>query len=239
MAASQPSLPDVHTLDWNAISHSIFSHGWAMVPRLIQKSECQALVNLYDQDDRFRSRIDMERYNFGQGEYSYFANPLPKLVSHLRTYLYRHLTPLANRMMEFMNQTPRYPATLGAFRKICRQHGQTKPTPLLLHYEAGGFNCLHRDMYGPSLFPLQAMIMLSQVGKDYEGGEFLLVENRPRQQARGTTLKPDQGDMIIFPVSDRPVQGKRGMLRASMRHGISPVASGQRWALGIIFHDAK
>ena len=180
----------------------------------------------------------MARYNFGQGEYSYFAEPLPEVVAHLRRHLYPFLVPIANHMMEVMNQPQRYPPTLVAFRKQCRLQGQTQPTPLLLRYEAGGFNCLHRDLYGPTLFPLQAMIMLSQPGEDFQGGEFLLVENRPRQQARGIALNPDQGDLIIFPVADRPVQGKRGILRASMRHGVSPVTWGQRWVLGIIFHDA-
>jgi len=181
----------------------------------------------------------MARYGFGQGAYSYFADPLPPMVAHLRTHLYTHLAPIANHMMAAMNQSQRYPATHESFRKECWGQGQARPTPLLLRYEAGGFNCLHRDLYGPTLFPLQAMVMLSQRGKDFEGGEFLLVENRPRQQARGIVLNPDQGDVILFPVSDRPVQGKRGILRASMRHGVSPITSGQRWALGIIFHDAS
>ncbi len=239
MATSRKTFPDPHSLDWTSITHSLFTNGWAHEPHFVQPSECQSLAKLYDQDRYFRSRIDMARYNFGQGEYSYFANPLPAVVAHLRTHLYPHLVPIANRMMELMNRSQRYPATHAAFRKACQRQGQTKPTPLLLHYEAGGFNCLHRDIYGPTLFPLQVMVMLSHPGKDFEGGEFLLVENRPRQQARGIVLKPDRGDLLIFPVSDRPVQGKRGMLRASMRHGISPVTSGQRWALGIIFHDAK
>lgn len=181
----------------------------------------------------------MARYNFGQGAYSYFANPLPPVVAHLRTHLYTYLVSIANHMMEMMNRPQRYPAALVPFRKECERQGQTQPTPLLLRYDEGGFNCLHRDIYGPTLFPLQAMVMLNQQGKEFEGGEFLLVENRPRQQARGTVLIPDQGDLIIFPVSDRPVQGKRGMLRASMRHGVSPITSGQRWVLGIIFHDAQ
>ncbi len=181
----------------------------------------------------------MARYNFGQGEYSYFAYPLPALVSQLRTHLYTHLAPIANRMMDRLNRAQRYPATLAAFQKECRRQGQTQPTPLLLRYHRGDFNCLHRDLYGPTLFPLQAMVMLSRKGQEFEGGEFVLVENRPRQQARVVAFNPDLGDLIIFPVHERPVQGKRAYIRASMRHGVSPVKTGQRYVLGVIFHEAK
>ncbi len=181
----------------------------------------------------------MESFNFGLGEYAYFAEPLPKVVQHLRTQLYAYLAPIANRMMRELRLKHVYPPTLNQFRKRCQAVGQTKPTPLMLYYEADGFNCLHRDLYGPTVFPLQAMVMLSQKNEEFEGGEFILVENRPRQQSRATVLTPNLGDLIIFPVSDRPVPGKRGMLRASMRHGVSRIKKGQRWALGIIFHDAK
>ncbi len=181
----------------------------------------------------------MARYQFGQGEYSYFAYPLPVLVSHLRTRLYTHLAPIANRMMETMNRSQQYPSTLAAFQKECRRQGQTQPTPLLLRYHSGDFNCLHRDLYGPTHFPLQAMVMLSQKGHEFEGGEFVLVENRPRQQASATVFTPDLGDLLIFPVHERPLQGKRGYVRASMRHGVSPLKTGHRHVLGIIFHDAK
>ena len=239
MATSRQSLPDLHTLDWISIQDALLSTGWAHVPRFVEPSQCRLLIELYDQDRLFRSRIDMARYHFGQGEYSYFSDPLPSMVAYLRTRLYAHLAPVANRMMKMMNQPSRYPLSLAAFRKACQRQGQTQPTTLLLHYEAGGFNCLHRDIYGPTMFPLQAMVMLSQHGKDFEGGEFILVENRPRQQARATVIKPERGDLVIFTVSDRPVPGKRGFLRASMRHGVSPITVGQRWVLGIIFHDAK
>ncbi len=181
----------------------------------------------------------MARYYFGQGEYSYFTYPLPALVSHLRTSLYTRLAPIANRMMERMNRSYRYPPTLAALRRECHRQGQTKPTPLLLRYHRGDYNCLHRDLYGPTFFPLQAMVMLSQKGQEFEGGEFVLVENRPRQQASVTAFTPDLGDLIIFPVHERPIPGKRGYLRASMRHGVSPLRTGQRYVLGIIFHDAK
>ena len=181
----------------------------------------------------------MERFNFGIGDYAYFANPLPKIVAELRTQLYERLTPIANRMVKGMGLSHQYPNTLAQFRRRCHIVGQTKPTPLLLRYEAGGFNCLHRDLYGKTVFPLQVMVMVSQRDKEFTGGEFVLVENRPRQQSRATVLNPDLGDLIVFPVSERPTQGKRGMLRATMRHGVSRITSGQRWALGIIFHDAQ
>ena len=232
-------LPKLHTLDWVSITDSLLTNGYAHVPRVVQSSACQALRELYDQDRRFRSRIVMARYQFGQGEYSYFTYPLPALVSHLRTSLYARLAPIANHMMEQMNRSQRYPSTLGAFRNACHRQGQSQPTPLLLRYHAGDFNCLHRDIYGPTFFPLQAMVMLNAPGKDFEGGDFVLVENRPRRQASVTVFNPALGDLIIFPVYERPVQGKRGYLRASMRHGVSPLKTGERYVLGIIFHDAK
>lgn len=227
------------SLDWKAIEHSLDSVGYAHLPGLVQERACQKLIQVYADDHAFRSRIVMERYNFGEGEYSYFAEPLPTLVSELRTQLYEHLAPLANRMMMALQAPHQYPGTLEQFRHECAKAGQTKPTPLMLRYEQGGFNCLHRDLYGETLFPLQTMVMLSQHREDFEGGEFVLVENRHRQQSRATVLIPNLGDLIIFPVSDRPVQGKRNMLRATVRHGVSRVKAGTRWTLGIIFHDAK
>ncbi|MCY4133163.1 MAG: 2OG-Fe(II) oxygenase [Nitrospira sp.] len=232
-------LPNLHAVDWIRVEHSILTSGYAHLPRVVQSPACRSLRTLYDDNRWFRSRIVMGRYNFGQGEYSYFAYPLPTLVSHIRTHLYTHLAPIANRMMDRLNRSPRYPATLTAFHKECRRHGQIQPTPLLLRYHGGDFNCLHRDVYGPTLFPLQAMVMLSRKGQEFEGGEFVLVENRPRQQARVTAFNPDLGDIIIFPVHERPVQGQRGYVRASMRHGVSPVRTGQRYVLGVIFHEAK
>ncbi len=232
-------LPNVHMLDWPSIEDALLTTGYAHVPRVVHPSACRTLRRLYDRDRYFRSRIVMERYRFGQGEYSYFASPLPALVSHLRTGLYARLAPIANSMMARLNRASRYPATLGAFRQDCRRQGQTQPTPLLLRYRAGDFNCLHRDIYGPTHFPLQAMVMLSAHGKEFDGGDFVLVENRPRQQARVTALHPALGDLIIFPVHERPVRGTRGWLRASMRHGVSPLTTGERSVLGIIFHDAQ
>ncbi len=234
-----PRLPNLHVLDWASIGDSLLADGYAHVPRLVHPASCRALRMLYDQRRYFRSRIVMAHHQFGQGEYAYFASPLPSLVSRLRTRLYARLAPVANGMMARMNRPRRYPATLGAFRQDCRRQGQTQPTPLLLRYRAGDFNCLHRDIYGPTHFPLQAMVMLSDPGKEFEGGDFVLVENRPRRQAKVTVLHPALGDLIVFPVHERPVRGKRGMLRASMRHGVSPLTTGERYVLGIIFHDAR
>ena len=229
----------LHSWDWVSIADSIVAKGYAHLPKIFSTNMCHQFISLYPEEARFRSRIVMERYRFGLGEYSYFAAPLPEIVETLRQVLYKHLTPLANYMVESMGGASIYPKTLSQFLKICHAKGQVHPTPLILRYETGGFNCLHRDLYGPTVFPLQAMIMLSQQGRDFEGGEFVLVENRPRQQARATAVNPQQGEMIIFPVSERPVQGKRGILRATMRHGVSPIHSGHRWTLGIIFHDAQ
>lgn len=232
-------LPSLLGYDWKAIEEDILSQGYGHVPGLLDLDTCKRLIGLYDIDSSFRKRIVMEQHHFGLGEYSYFSYPLPRIVAHLRTQLYRKLAPIANTFMETMRVRHAYPPTLKDFQHHCRKAGQTRPTPLMLRYDTGGFNCLHRDLYGDTVFPLQAMIVLNQKDKDFKGGEFVLVENRPRQQARARVLQPNQGDLIIFPVSDRPIQGQRGMVRASLRHGVSRIISGQRWVLGIIFHDAK
>ncbi len=226
-------------LDWGAIGEELAERGYAHIPRLLRPPECRALIALYPDDERFRSRIDMARYRFGEGSYAYFREPLPEAVTALRTGLYPRLAPIANGMMTALGRELRYPAALQAFRRQCRAAGQTRPTPLLLHYTAGGYNRLHRDLYGPLAFPLQATAMLSRRGSDYTGGEFLLVENVARQQSRGEAIAAEQGDLIVFPVRERPVAGKRGPLRAELRHGMSRVHSGERYALGIIFHDAE
>lgn len=229
----------VHALDWNAIERSLWEHGYALSRRLLMPEECRALIRLYRQDERFRSRVDMARHRFGVGDYAYFAEPLPDAVAALRSALYAQLAPIANSMMEALRLNVRYPLTLTAYRRQCRAAGQRKPTPLLLHYTAGGFNCLHRDLYGRLRFPLQATLMLSRPGSDFAGGEFLLVENRPRQQSRGHSITLQQGDAVIFPVAERPVTGTRGVLRAGVRHGVSAIQAGERYTLGIIFHDAE
>ncbi|UCE64277.1 MAG: 2OG-Fe(II) oxygenase [Nitrospirota bacterium] len=230
---------DLSSIDWKRAEESLNTLGYSHTSQVVWPKACLELRQMYSNEKLFRKRIVMEHHNFGIGDYAYFAEPLPKLVLTLRNELYERLAPIANRMMHAIRLKHAYPPTLMQFRKLCHAVGQTKPTPLMLHYEAQGFNCLHRDLYGPTVFPLQAMVMLSRKNEEFEGGEFVLVENRPRQQSRATVLTPNLGDLIIFPVSDRAVPGKREMLRASMRHGVSRIKKGKRWTLGIIFHDAK
>jgi uncharacterized protein len=225
-------------LDWSELERQIRDQGYARTPALLSAETCLDLTRLYGDDRHFRSRIDMARYRFGQGDYAYFAAPLPPLVARLRYQLYTHLAPIANRMAADLGQGTSYPAALDDYLGRCHAAGQTRPTPLLLHYQAGGYNCLHRDLYGDLVFPLQAVLMLSRPGIDYGGGEFLLVENQPRQQARGEAVQPMQGEMVIFPVFERPVPGARGWRRAAMRHGVSRLHWGERYTLGLIFHDA-
>ena len=225
-------------LDWAALEAAIEARGFARTAAVLGPAECTCLSALYDEDARFRTRIDMARHGFGRGAYSYFDYPLPPLVAALREHLYGALAQIANRMMAALGAAERYPGEHEHYLERCHAAGQRRPTPLLLRYRAGDFNNLHRDLYGDLLFPLQATIMLSGRGADYAGGEFLLLENRPRQQSRGVAIPAEQGEMLIFPVHSRPVAGKRGVLRATMRHGVSPIERGQRLALGIIFHDA-
>jgi len=225
--------------DWKQIEETFMSVGYVHLPHVMNQKACLELIQCYQDDRNFRKRIVMERHNFGVGDYAYFAEPLPSLIVNLRRELYQGLAPIANHIMQVMRQEPRYPKTLKQFQVQCRSQGQTQPTPLILHYESGGMNRLHRDVYGPTIFPLQVMVMLSQKTRDFEGGEFVLVENRPRQQSTVSVLTPDQGDLVIFPVCDRPVEGKRGILRSSVRHGVSRIHAGERWVLGIIFHDAQ
>lgn len=226
-------------VDWRAAEASLWELGYARTPPILTPAECAALVALYEEDRCFRSRIDMERHRFGVGEYAYFALPLPATVRELRTHGYRHLAPVATRWMERLGDSVRFPPRLRDYLAFCHARGQTRPTPLLLRYGVGGYNCLHRDLYGEAVFPLQLTCFLSRRGKDYTGGDFLLVEQRPRSQARGEALSLEQGELLVFPVAERPVEGRRGILRASMRHGVSRITSGSRYALGIIFHDAR
>jgi hypothetical protein len=227
-------------LDWAALERSLDERGYAASSSAVLTSdECESLKALYDDDKRFRSRIDMARFRFGEGEYKYFANPLPPLVTKLRRTLYPHLAVVANRWMERLGETERYPSTLDAFLERCAARGQRKPTPLLLRYSAGGYNCLHQDIYGDVAFPLQAVIFLSAPGVEYTGGEFLLVEQRPRAQSMGDIVPAQKGGLAIFTTRIRPVQGARGHYRVQMRHGVTRVHTGERFTLGIIFHDAK
>jgi hypothetical protein len=226
-------------LDWQAIVRRLDEQGFATTPRLLSPADCRELIEMYSDDGRFRSRVDMARYRFGEGEYKYFADPLPTLVALLRRECYPPLAAVANRWAERLKTTERYPADLDGFLRICRKKGQHRPTPLLLYYKPGGYNCLHQDLYGEIAFPLQMTCVLSQVGKDFTGGELLLIEQRPRAQSRGTTISLQRGEAVIFTNRYRPVPSPRGYYRVNVRHGVSTVTSGERYSLGIIFHDAK
>ena len=229
----------IRRLPWQEIEESLWRFGFAKTPAVLTPEECAGLVGLYADASRFRSRIEMERYRFGVGDYQYFANPLPEVVQELRAQAYPFLAPIASRWMEALGIPEDYPAELSGLAARCRKQGQSKPTPLLLHYEAGGYNCLHQDIYGDVVFPLQLTCFLSRRGVDYEGGDFLLVEQRPRAQSRGDALATEQGETVVFTTRYRPVKGSRGYYRANIRHGVSRVRSGTRYTLGIIFHDAK
>jgi uncharacterized protein len=226
-------------LDWTNIGAELDAHGCAVIRSALTSEECDALVRLYPQDARFRSRVVMARHGFGRGEYKYFAHPLPDVVTDLRTTLYQQLSRIANRWNETMGMDVRYPDDHARFLKRCHQAGQTKPTPLLLRYVEGDYNCLHQDLYGEHAFPLQVAFLLSTPGRDFTGGEFVLVEQRPRMQSRPEVVPLGKGDGVIFPVHHRPVRGSRGHYRVNLRHGVSRLRSGQRHTLGIIFHDAK
>jgi hypothetical protein len=226
-------------LDWSAIAESLDERGYATTPPLLDAGECAELIRIYADERRFRSRIDMARYRFGVGEYRYFAEPLPRAVAALRTHVYRRLAPIANRWAGALGLSERYPPDLGDYLDRCAASGQTRPTPLLLRYTAGGYNCLHQDLYGALAFPLQLTCVLSQHGRDYTGGEILLVEQRPRAQSRGEVITLERGEAVVFPSRHRPVAGARGTYRATVRHGVSRLHSGERTSLGVIFHDAE
>jgi uncharacterized protein len=214
------------------------ARGFAVFDKLLTPEQCQGIASLYD-GDGFRSHIVMGRHGFGRGEYKYFSYPLPDLIGTLRTTLYPHLAPIANRWNAAMGIEVRYPDDHAAFIKRCHQAGQTRPTPLLLQYGADDYNCLHQDLYGEHVFPLQVAILLSEPGRDFAGGEFVLTEQRPRMQSRAEVVPLRQGDAVVFAVHNRPVQGMRGVYRVNLRHGVSRVRSGHRHTVGIIFHDAK
>ncbi|MFJ3046681.1 2OG-Fe(II) oxygenase [Herbaspirillum chlorophenolicum] len=226
---------------WSDISAALHAGGCALIPSLFDAQEAQRLAELYDDDSLFRSRIVMARHNFGMGEYKYFRYPLPTPIQALRSAFYPHLAPLANHWNAMMDIGVRYPATHAEFVRRCNDAGQVRPTPLLLRYEAGDYNCLHQDLYGEHVFPLQVAILLSEPGCDFTGGEFVLTEQRPRMQSRPEVVPLRQGDAVVFAVSQRPVQGARGpghVYRVNLRHGVSRLRSGRRHTLGIIFHDA-
>jgi uncharacterized protein len=225
-------------VDWQAAAASLDERGYATTPPLLNSKECWVLAALYSSEEPFRSRVVMQRHAFGRGEYKYFRYPLPSTVEELRQAIYPHLAPIANRWREGLREEGRFPASLAAYLDECHRAGQARPTPLLLKYETGDYNCLHQDLYGDLVFPLQLTVLLSAPGEDFTGGEFLLVERRPRAQSRGEVVPLRQGEAVIFPVHHRPVEGIRGPYRVTMRHGVSRLRSGQRYTLGIIFHDA-
>jgi hypothetical protein len=229
----------VQTIDWDAVAHALDSEGRAVLLHLLSADECGALASRYDGDAGFRSRVIMARHGFGRGEYRYFAYPLPPLVQDLRTALYPRLAPIANGWHACMaDNDDRFPPTHAEFLDRCHAAGQARPTPLLLRYGAGDYNSLHQDLYGEHVFPLQIAVLLSRPGEDFDGGEFVLTEQRPRRQSRADVVPLGQGDAIIFAVNERPVRGTRGYYRVKHRHGVSTVRSGRRHTLGIIFHDA-
>jgi hypothetical protein len=228
----------VGELSWTDVSAQVDAFGWALLERVLSESECRDLAALYDQEDRFRSQVIMSRHGFGRGEYKYFSHPLPDLVTELRTALYARLAPLANRWNERMGLPVRFPAEHAEFLTRCHGAGQTRPTPLVLRYGAGDYNCLHQDLYGEHVFPFQVAFLLARPQEDFSGGEFVLTEQRPRMQSRAEVVPLLQGDGVVFAVHHRPVEGARGSYRVNLRHGVSRVRSGRRHTLGVIFHDA-
>jgi len=240
LAEGNASLPQrAAGVDWARVGSDLDACGFAAIERLLGAGECRSLASLYPDDARFRSRIVMARHGFGRGEYKYFTYPLPEIVAALRAGIYPHLSGIANRWNEAMGLDVRYPAGHAAFLKRCHEAGQARPTALLLQYGPGDFNCLHQDLYGEHVFPLQVAILLSEPGEDFTGGEFVLTEQRPRMQSRAAVVPLRRGDAVVFAVHHRPVRGAKGTYRVNLRHGVSEVRTGRRHTLGIIFHDAE
>ncbi len=238
-AAPSDAAARVEAVDWARARNELDAQGCAVLKGLLSPDACRALAALYPDDSHFRSKVVMGRHGFGRGEYKYFAYPLPDLIGELRPALYARFRDVANRWNEAMGIEIRYPENHDAFLKRCHAAGQSRPTPLLLQYEAGDYNCLHQDLYGEHVFPLQVAILLSEPGRDFTGGEFVLTEQRPRMQSRPEVVPLSQGDAVAFAVHVRPVQGTRGTYRVNLRHGVSRIRSGHRHTLGVIFHDAK
>jgi uncharacterized protein len=234
-----PAEVDVDALDWSAIESELDAQGSAVVGPLLAGEQCRELRDAYEYEARYRKRVVMARHGFGSGEYRYYNYPLPRAIAELRTALYPHLAKVANRWNQALRSDVNFPATLEAFTKRCHKAGQDKPTPLILRYEAGDFNCLHQDLYGELVFPLQVAILVSDPERDFTGGQFVLTEQRPRKQSRVEVVPLGQGQAVIFAVHQRPVLGSRGYHRVNMRHGVSRIRSGKRFTVGIIFHDAK
>jgi uncharacterized protein len=229
----------IDAIDWVDLRASLSSSGYAVTTPLLTPEECRELRELYARDELFRSKVIMERLRFGRGDYKYFASPLPSIIVELRTFAYAHLTHVANEWAEALGEAQRFPPDHASFLERCHQAGQKRPTPLLLHYERDGYNCLHQDIYGAVAFPIQMVFPLGQQGRDWQGGEFVLVEQRPRAQSKAEVVSADEGCAVIFTTRYRPVRGSKGCYRVNLKHGVARVRSGTRYTLGIIFHDAE
>lgn len=225
--------------DWQAAGAALHRQGYALLPGILNETTCSDLIRAYDDPERYRKTIVMERYRFGKGEYKYFRYPLPPVLQQLREDVYPYLAPVANTWMQALQESIYYPPDLESFLQRCQEQQQNRPTALILRYGQGGHNTLHQDLYGPVFFPIQLVLFLNDAGTDYEGGEFVLTEQRPRAQSKAIVLQPRRGDMLLFTTSFRPAAGSRGYYRAAMKHGVSEVRSGERYTLGIIFHDAE
>jgi hypothetical protein len=225
-------------IDWTAVSAELDAQGWAVLPKLLNEGQCDGISGLYGGGQGFRSHVVMARHGFGRGEYRYFSYPLPPLVETLRTSIYPHLAPLANRWHERVGKDVRFPSDHAAFIERCHEAGQVRPTPLLLQYGPDDYNCLHQDLYGEHVFPMQLAVLLSEPGRDFDGGEFVLTEQRPRMQTRVAVVPLRKGDAVLFAVNSRPVRGVRGDYQVKLRHGVSRLRAGHRHTLGVIFHDA-
>ncbi len=226
------------TLEWSCIAESLNDKGYAIIPQFLDNNQCNSLAALYDNPSLYRKTVVMERHRFGLGEYKYFSYPLPETIASIRENIYPYLSAIANTWMKALNINNSFPSRIEALHKQCTDNNQTKPTVLILKYGEGGFNTLHQDIYGEVYFPMQAVIVLSEYGKDYTGGEFVLTEQVPRAQSKAIVLTPQKGDMLIFTTNFRPAKGSKGYYRANMKHGISQIHKGERMAMGIIFHDA-
>lgn len=228
----------LHEKDWDQTAADMHRQGYAVIRNVLNKKECEELVGSYTADNTYRKTVSMERYRFGAGEYKYFRYPLPSLINDIRQTVYPHIAPIANKWMEVLHMDQRFPATHEALKKLCHEKSQVHPTVLILQYGEGGFNTLHQDLYGEIYFPMQLVLFLNEPGEDYTGGEFVLTEQIPRAQSKANVLQPGRGDMLLFTTNFRPVKGSKGYYRVNMKHGVSPLHSGQRHTLGIIFHDA-
>ncbi|HEV8513083.1 MAG TPA: 2OG-Fe(II) oxygenase [Cyclobacteriaceae bacterium] len=232
-------MKNVNEISWPEIKSSLNEKGFALIPEVLSKKDCIELINLYPKQGLYRNVINMQRYRFGQGEYKYFNYPLPNLIQKLREEFYVPLATLANQWSSLLADEPTYPETHSDFIALCHKHKQDRPTPLILHYQSGGFNTLHQDLYGEIYFPFQVVFVLSQHGADYDGGELVMTEQLPRAQSKANVIVPNQGDALVFTTNFRPVKGTRGYYKSKMKHGVSELKSGERYALGIIFHDAN